>query len=73
MGQLTQDLISKLRVWCEQDEGRKKKVAEYLGIHQQALSNMFRATNPQQPTGEQALAIQKFLKTKKTKKTKKKS
>jgi hypothetical protein len=63
MGPLTNELISKLRDWCEQKEGRKKLVAEYLGLPQQALSNMFRAKNPQQPTGEQALAIQVFLKT----------
>jgi hypothetical protein len=62
MGLLTDELISKLREWCEQEEGRKKRVAEYLGLPQQALSNMFRAKNPQQPTGEQALAIQVFLK-----------
>jgi len=62
MGQLTNELISELREWCEQEGGRKKFVAEYLGLPQPALSNMFRAKNPQQPTGEQALAIQNFLK-----------
>jgi len=62
MGQLTDELISRLRKWCEKKEGRKKQVAEYLGIPPSALSNMFRATKPQQPTGEQALAILNFLK-----------
>lgn len=62
MGLLTNDLLVKLREWCEQEHGRKSEVARYLGIPAQALSNMFRATDPQQPTGEQALMIQAFLK-----------
>jgi predicted XRE-type DNA-binding protein len=62
MGALTNELISKLREWCEKEEGRKKEVSAYLGLPQPALSNMFRAKDPQQPTGEQALAIQAFLK-----------
>jgi len=71
MGQLTNELISKLRQWCEQEEGRKKLVAEYLGLPQPALSNMFRAKNPQQPTGEQALMIEAWLKKHPTRKRKK--
>jgi hypothetical protein len=73
MGQLTNELISQLREWCEQEEGRKKFVAAYLGLPQPALSNMFRAKDPQQPTGEQALAIQAFLKKHRRKKPKSKT
>jgi predicted XRE-type DNA-binding protein len=70
MGLLTTELISRLREWCEKEEGRKKRVAEYLEIQQAALSNMFRAKKPQQPTGEQALAILKFLKAQRGRKKK---
>ncbi len=71
MGLLTNELISRLRKWCEKEEGRKKRVAEHLGIQQAALSNMFRAKNPQQPTGEQALAILNFLNAQQKRKAKK--
>ena len=70
MGLLTDELISKLRKWCEKEEGRKKRVAEYLKIPPSALSNMFRAKKPQQPTGEQALAILNFLKKQQRRKAK---
>jgi hypothetical protein len=70
MGVLTDELILRLRKWCEKKEGRKKQVAEYLGIHQAALSNMFRAKKPQQPTGEQALMIQELLKKQRGRKAK---
>ncbi len=62
MGLLTNELISRLRKWCEKEGGRKKRVAEYLNLPPSALSNMFRAKKPQQPTGEQALMILAFLK-----------
>jgi len=68
MGLLTDELISRLRKWCEKKEGRKKQVAEYLNLPPPALSNMFRAKKPQQPTGEQALMILEFLKKQQRKK-----
>jgi len=70
MGVLTDELILRLRKWCEKKEGRKKQVAEHLGIPPSALSNMFRAKKPQQPTGEQALAILNFLKAQQRRKAK---
>jgi len=52
--------LSKLRQWCEEERGRKSLVARYLDIDSQALSNLF--GDRRQLTGEQALAIQEFLK-----------
>jgi hypothetical protein len=66
MGQLTEELLLKLRAWCEKKHGRKSLVARYLGIDPQALSNLF--AGRQQLTGEQALAIQAFLKKHRSKK-----
>jgi plasmid maintenance system antidote protein VapI len=60
MKPLTKDLLLQLRKWCEQERGRKSLVARYLDIDSQALSNLF--GDRQQLTGEQALAIQEFLK-----------
>jgi plasmid maintenance system antidote protein VapI len=60
MKPLTKELLLRLRKWCEQERGRKSLVARYLDIDSQALSNLF--GDRQQLTGEQALAIQEFLK-----------
>jgi plasmid maintenance system antidote protein VapI len=68
MEPLTKDLLSKLREWCEQQRGRKSMVARYLDIDPQALSNLF--AGRQQLTGEQALAIQEFLKKQRRRKAK---
>ena len=68
MEPLTKDLLSKLREWCERERGRKSMVARYLDIDPQALSNLF--GDRQQLTGEQALAIQAFLKKQRGRKAK---
>jgi plasmid maintenance system antidote protein VapI len=59
MGELTNDLLKRLREWCEQEHGRKALVARELGTAQQALSNLF--AGRQQLTGEQALVILRVL------------
>jgi hypothetical protein len=59
MGELTKELLERLREWCEQEHGRKAIVARELGIAQQALSNLF--AGRQQLTGEQTLVILRLL------------
>jgi plasmid maintenance system antidote protein VapI len=60
MGELTSRLIRRLREWCDKERGRKAKVGRLLGVSAQAVSNLL--AGRQQLTGEQALAIQAFLK-----------
>jgi DNA-binding transcriptional regulator YiaG len=60
MGPLTETLLKKLLDWCDKEHGRKKKAADALGVSPQTLSNWF--SGRQQLMGEQALAIQEFLK-----------
>ena len=52
-------LLNELRQWCTEERGRQAEVARFLGVFPQAVSDWF--AEKKQPTGEQALAIQEFL------------
>jgi transcriptional regulator with XRE-family HTH domain len=53
------NLLNELRQWCTQQHGRQSEVARVLGVFPQAVSDWF--LDKKQPTGEQVLAIQEFL------------
>lgn len=63
METLTEQLLNRLRIWCEKEHGRKKEAADALGVSAQTLSNWI--SGRQQLMGEQALRLQAFLKRKK--------
>ena len=52
-------LLDELQQWCAQEWGRQSEVARMLGVFPQAVSDWF--LGKKQPTGEQVLAIQEFL------------
>jgi plasmid maintenance system antidote protein VapI len=68
MGELTNELLERLREWCEEKRGRKAQIARELGIAQQALSNLF--AGRQQLTGEQTLIILRVLENQRKRKPK---
>jgi DNA-binding transcriptional regulator YiaG len=70
MEPLTEELLNKLRDWCDEEHGRRKEAAEALGVSAQTLSNWF---SGQKLMGEQALRLQAFLKTKRPRKGRKTS
>ena len=55
-----QKLLAELRQWCDQQHGRQTEVARYLGVRPSTVNDWF--TGRKQAMGEQALAIQEFLK-----------
>jgi Helix-turn-helix len=57
-------LLGELRVWCDEPgtRGRRVEVAKLLGTPRQTITNWLKGR--QQPTGEQALLVLKFLKEK---------
>jgi DNA-binding transcriptional regulator YiaG len=65
MEPLTEELLKKLRDWCDEEHGRRKEAAEALGVSPQTLSNWF---SGQKLMGEQALRLQAFLKNKRPRK-----
>jgi hypothetical protein len=52
-------LLNELQHWCDQEWGRRTEVAEVLDVFPQTVSDWF--AERKHPTGEQALAIQEFL------------
>jgi predicted XRE-type DNA-binding protein len=54
-------LLAELKAWCDQEWGRRAKVAKMLGIERSALSDWFNPKSSRLPTAEQALEIQAFL------------
>jgi hypothetical protein len=62
MAQETKKLLMELKAWCDEPgtKGRRVEVAKFLGTPRQTITNWFKGR--QQPTGEQALAVLKFLK-----------
>jgi hypothetical protein len=64
MGVETKKLLKELKAWCDEPgtRGRRVEVANFLGTPRQTITNWFNGR--QQPTGEQALVILKFLKEK---------
>jgi predicted transcriptional regulator len=59
-------LLAELESWCNKERGRRAEVARFLAVSPQAVSAWlaeYRKPRPaRQPTAEQALAIQEFLK-----------
>jgi plasmid maintenance system antidote protein VapI len=70
MGELTTELLNRLRKWCAEERGRKAEIGRLLGISSQAVSNLL--ADRQQLTGEQALRLQAFLGDKRPEKVKRK-
>lgn len=68
MGELTTELLNRVREWCAKERGRKAEVSRLLGISAQGVSNLL--ADRQQLTGEQALKLQAFLKENRPRKTK---
>jgi DNA-binding XRE family transcriptional regulator len=57
----TKKLIEELRAWCDEPgaKGRRAEIAKLLGTPRQTITNWLKGR--QQPTGEQALVVLKFL------------
>ena len=64
MAQETKKLLKELKAWCDEPgtKGRRVEVAKLLGTPRQTITNWL--SGRQQPTGEQALVVLKFLKQK---------
>jgi hypothetical protein len=60
MSKEIEKLLKELRAWCDDGRGRRVEVARILGTHPQTITNWFNGN--QEPTGEQALVVLKFLK-----------
>jgi DNA-binding transcriptional regulator YdaS (Cro superfamily) len=60
MGELTEKLLSDLKAWCSEKYGRQTEIAKILGVQPQTVNDWFGGRK--QLMGEQALAIQAFLK-----------
>ena len=56
----TDKLIAELRAWCEQEHGRRVKIAKQLGTSRQRISDWL--AGRKSPTLEQGLKLQAFLK-----------
>jgi hypothetical protein len=59
MSLTTQQLLKRLKGWCDKKRGRRVEVSKLLGISPQALTNWFGAR--QQPTADQILKVLAFL------------
>jgi hypothetical protein len=66
MSRRVKTLLAEAEAWCDQERGRRTKLALGIGASLPAVSAWFReykkADPAKQPTGEQVLAIQEFLK-----------
>jgi len=67
----TKKLLEELKAWCDEERGRRVQVAHLLDTSRQTLANWFAAR--QEPTGEQALVVFKFLEEQKRQKKKNRS
>jgi hypothetical protein len=61
-------LLADARVWCSQERGRQSRLAKVLGVTPQAISAWWTEYRGKQPTAEQALALDEFLKTQRRRK-----
>ncbi len=65
MSRRVRTLLAEAEAWCDQERGRRTKLALDIGVSLPAVSAWFReykkAHPTKQPTAEQALAIQEFL------------
>jgi hypothetical protein len=63
MPERVERLLAAARAWCKAaPRGRQSELAAFLGVSRQAVSAWFAQNPKKQPTAEQALAIQEFLK-----------
>jgi hypothetical protein len=46
----TRKLLEALRVWCDEEHGRRADVARFVGVERQVVTN--RLAGRQEPTGE---------------------
>jgi hypothetical protein len=60
-------LLAEARQWCGQERGRQSKLAKILEVSPQALSAWWTGYAGKQPTAEQALALEAFLRDKRRK------
>ena len=59
VGPKTQRLIDQLRLWCDQEKGRRTEAARSIGVTTQAITDWF--AGRRNPTAEQILDVQEFL------------
>jgi DNA-binding XRE family transcriptional regulator len=59
MTALIDSLLADAEAWCAEKRGRQTVLARAIGVERQTVSAWFK--RKQRPTGEQALALQKFL------------
>jgi plasmid maintenance system antidote protein VapI len=62
MPQRTAKLLLMLKLWADQQRGRRAEIARYLGMPRQVVTDILNGR--QNPTSEQALAIQEYLREK---------
>jgi DNA-binding transcriptional regulator YdaS (Cro superfamily) len=55
----TEKLLNALKDWCAEKYGRQSEIARLLSVSPQQLTDWFKGRT--QLTGEQALAIQEFM------------
>jgi transcriptional regulator with XRE-family HTH domain len=60
MGRRVKRFLKELKAWCAEERGRQRQLAEAAEATKQTVSNWF--AERQEPTAEQLLAIQEFLK-----------
>jgi hypothetical protein len=58
VGKRTQKFVEELKAWCDKEPGRRRIIAEIVGVHPQAVTNWFGGR--QEPTLEQYLAIHEY-------------
>jgi hypothetical protein len=59
VGERVDILLEEVRAYCREKHGRRSQLARYLGLTPQKVTDILNAR--QQPTGEQALAMQEWL------------
>jgi|SRR5271157_1694621 len=66
MSKRVRKLLGEAKARCDEEPGRQARLARWLGVHRQSVSawfSEFQSEHPcKQPTAEQALALQEFLK-----------
>jgi hypothetical protein len=56
---MTKALLDALRVWCDQERGRRTEVSRSIGVTTQSVTDWL--AGRRQPTAEQILDVQDFL------------
>ena len=56
----TKKFLEDLKAWCDRKYGRRAALARFLNVPRQTITDLLNGR--QNPTGEQILAIQEFLK-----------